>query len=66
MPQASYGQGQVVVSPFQMVRVASAIASGCEAPVRYTDLPMTPYDKDTAYRFVDQASGFILFVQQSR
>jgi peptidoglycan glycosyltransferase len=28
MPQASYGQGQVVVTPFQMARVASAIAAG--------------------------------------
>jgi peptidoglycan glycosyltransferase len=28
MPQASYGQGQVVVTPFQMARVASAVAAG--------------------------------------
>jgi peptidoglycan glycosyltransferase len=28
MPQASYGQGQVVVTPFQMARVAAAIAAG--------------------------------------
>jgi hypothetical protein len=28
MPQASYGQGQVVVSPFQLARVAAAIAAG--------------------------------------
>jgi peptidoglycan glycosyltransferase len=28
MPQVSYGQGQVVVSPFQMLRVAAAIAAG--------------------------------------
>ncbi len=32
MPQASYGQGQVVASPFQMVRVAAAIAEGGEMP----------------------------------
>jgi len=32
MPQISYGQGQVVVSPFQMVRVASAIAAGGKLP----------------------------------
>ena len=32
MPQASYGQGQVVASPFQMARVASAIAAGGEIP----------------------------------
>jgi cell division protein FtsW (lipid II flippase) len=28
MPQASYGQGQVVVTPFQMARVAAAIGAG--------------------------------------
>jgi cell division protein FtsW (lipid II flippase) len=32
MPQISYGQGQVVVSPFQMARVASAIAAGGALP----------------------------------
>ena len=32
MPQSSYGQGQVVVSPFQMARVASAIAAGGTIP----------------------------------
>ncbi len=33
MPQASYGQGQVVVSPFQMVRVAAAIAASGNLPM---------------------------------
>jgi hypothetical protein len=28
LPQASYGQGQVVVSPFQMARVAASVANG--------------------------------------
>jgi len=32
MPQISYGQGQVVVSPLQMARVASAIAAGGSLP----------------------------------
>ncbi|MDP9169449.1 MAG: FtsW/RodA/SpoVE family cell cycle protein, partial [Acidobacteriota bacterium] len=32
MPQISYGQGQVVVSPFQMARVASAVAAGGSLP----------------------------------
>ena len=36
MPQVSYGQGQVVVTPFQMARVASAIAaSGNLLPGRW-------------------------------
>jgi cell division protein FtsW (lipid II flippase) len=32
MPQVSYGQGQVVVTPFQMARVASAIAASGSLP----------------------------------
>ena len=32
MPQASYGQGQVVVTPFQMARVASAVAAAGQLP----------------------------------
>jgi hypothetical protein len=46
--------------------LALAVASGCEAPARYTALPMTPYDKDTAYRVDDSPSGFTLYVQQAR
>jgi cell division protein FtsI/penicillin-binding protein 2/cell division protein FtsW (lipid II flippase) len=32
LPQSSYGQGQVVASPFQMARVAAAVASGGQLP----------------------------------
>jgi cell division protein FtsW (lipid II flippase) len=32
LPQSSYGQGQVVASPFQMARVAAAIANGGQMP----------------------------------
>jgi cell division protein FtsW (lipid II flippase) len=32
LPQASYGQGQVVATPFQMARVAAAIANGGAMP----------------------------------
>lgn len=32
LPQASYGQGQVIVSPFQMARVAATIANNGSAP----------------------------------
>jgi peptidoglycan glycosyltransferase len=32
LPQASYGQGEVVVSPFQMARVAATIANEGNAP----------------------------------
>jgi len=33
LPQASYGQGQVTVSPFQMARVVSTVANGGAAPL---------------------------------
>ena len=32
LPQASYGQGQVVATPFQMARVAATIAAGGAMP----------------------------------
>jgi cell division protein FtsI/penicillin-binding protein 2 len=32
LPQASYGQGQVVASPFQMARVAATVANGGATP----------------------------------
>lgn len=32
IPQASYGQGQVVASPFQMARVAATVAAGGRMP----------------------------------
>jgi cell division protein FtsW (lipid II flippase) len=32
LPQSSYGQGQVVASPFQMARVAATVANGGTAP----------------------------------
>ncbi|MBC7926523.1 MAG: FtsW/RodA/SpoVE family cell cycle protein [Bryobacteraceae bacterium] len=32
LPQASYGQGQVVASPFQMARAAAAVANGGSMP----------------------------------
>lgn len=32
LPQASYGQGQVVASPFQMARVAASVAAGGNIP----------------------------------
>lgn len=32
LPQSSYGQGQVVVSPFQMARVAATVANGGAMP----------------------------------
>ena len=35
LPQASYGQGQVVATPFQMARVAATLAAGGIAPEGY-------------------------------
>ena len=32
LPQSSYGQGQVVASPFQMARVAATVANGGQMP----------------------------------
>jgi cell division protein FtsW (lipid II flippase) len=43
MPQTSYGQGQVVATPFQMARVAATIARGGSMPFgRWVTDPVNP------------------------
>ncbi len=43
MPQTSYGQGQVVATPFQMARVAASIANGGSMPFgRWLTDPTNP------------------------
>jgi hypothetical protein len=43
LPQASYGQGEVLVTPYRMARVAGAIANrGQLAPVRFRLTPPEP------------------------
>jgi hypothetical protein len=49
-----------------LVFLALAVASGCEAPVSYTELPLTPYDKNTRYRVDDSLSGFTLYLDQAQ
>lgn len=57
LPQSSYGQGQVVASPFQMARVAATVANGGAMPEgrwltdennSRTDPPKTVLDASTA------------------
>ena len=57
LPQSSYGQGQVVASPFQMARVAATVANGGAMPEgrwltdennTRTDPPKDVLDKATA------------------
>ena len=42
LPQSSYGQGQVVASPFQMARVAATVANGGVLPDTHWILDKTP------------------------
>jgi cell division protein FtsW (lipid II flippase) len=43
MPQTSYGQGQVVATPFQMARVAATVARGGSMPMgRWVTDPVNP------------------------
>jgi len=42
LPQSSYGQGQVVASPFQMARVAATVANGGILPDTHWILDKTP------------------------
>jgi peptidoglycan glycosyltransferase len=57
MPQVSYGQGQVVVSPFQMARVAATVSNGGLMPAgrwitdesnERTQAPLTVISPDVA------------------
>ena len=47
LPQSSYGQGQVVASPFQMARVAATVANGGAMPQGrwITDETNTPHHR---------------------
>jgi cell division protein FtsW (lipid II flippase) len=59
LPQSSYGQGQVVASPFQMARVAATVANGGAMPEgrwitdetnTRTDAPQSVVSPDTAQK----------------
>ena len=44
----------------------SLLLGGCATPVRYTEKPLTRYDKTTEYRIDDRAGGFMVFVEYER
>jgi hypothetical protein len=44
----------------------SLLLAGCATPVRYTEKPLTRYDKTTEYRIDDRAGGFMVFVEYER
>ena len=64
LPQASYGQGQVVASPFQMARVAATIANGGSAPqgrwiVDETNQRVQPPEVLLSPELANQLAGFM-------
>jgi hypothetical protein len=42
------------------------LLAGCATPVRYTDKPLTRYDKTTEYRVDDRPGGFAVVVEYER
>jgi len=38
----------------------------CTTPLRYTDKPLHPYDRDTQYRIDDVSNGFVITIYYSR
>jgi hypothetical protein len=46
--------------------VPFVLLAGCATPVRYTDKPLTRYDKTTNYRVDERPDGFTVFVEYER
>jgi cell division protein FtsI/penicillin-binding protein 2/cell division protein FtsW (lipid II flippase) len=64
LPQASYGQGQVVATPFQMARVAATIADGGKAPqgrwiVDETNRRVLPPQQILPASLAEEIAGFM-------
>ena len=64
LPQAAYGQGQVVASPFQMARVAAVIAAGGNAPegrwiIDETNARVRPPQPILSPSLANQISGYM-------
>ena len=64
LPQASYGQGQVVASPFQMARVAATVANSGNAPEgRWisdeTNTRVRPPEPILSASLADQIAGYM-------
>ncbi len=70
LPQASYGQGQVVASPFQMARVAATIANGGNAPegrwiIDETNVRARPAEQLLPPSIANQIAGYMRAVVTS-
>jgi cell division protein FtsI/penicillin-binding protein 2 len=66
LPQSSYGQGQVVASPFQMARVAATVANAGNMPVGrwITDESNTRTDAAKPVLSADQATTLGKFMRE--
>ena len=42
------------------------ILVGCTTPLRYTEKPLQPYDRDTQYRIDSVYNGFVITINYSR
>jgi cell division protein FtsW (lipid II flippase) len=67
LPQSSYGQGQVVASPFQMARVAATVANGGQMPQGrwITDETNTRTSPPQAVLSADQAQLLGKFMREA-
>jgi cell division protein FtsW (lipid II flippase) len=66
LPQSSYGQGQVVASPFQMARVAATVANGGALPEGrwITDENNTRIDAPKSVLSADSAQTLAKFMRE--
>ena len=49
-----------------IVLVISLSLISCTTPLRYTDKPLQPYDRDTQYRIDETYNGFVATIYYSR
>jgi hypothetical protein len=49
-----------------IVLVISLGLISCTTPMRYTDKPLQPYDRDTQYRIDEIGNGFVITIYYSR
>lgn len=46
--------------------VSTSLLVGCASPVRHSNVPLSPYDKDTEYGLEERPDGFGITVYYSR
>jgi len=60
------GRRENTLKKITIVLVISLGLISCTTPLRYTDEPLQPYDRDTQYRIDETNNGFVITIYYSR